>query len=130
MPLSGNSQPQPFGKPEDGPSIEEAITDAQARPLDFPATERAVYIRAMVKRTRELQATGRTAYQIRGLLPEFARDYPYLFEMVTENPDYDQASLNTMIAMLERMGQGTMNHHQATVVVGQRLAEKYIKKSD
>lgn len=129
MPLSGNSQP--FGKPTDsGPSIEEAITDAQARPLDFPATERAIYVRAMVKRTRELQTAGRTAYQIRELLPEFARDHPYLFEMITENPGYDQASLNTMLTMLERMGDGSMNHHQATVVVGQRLAEKYIKKNE
>ena len=128
MPVSGNAQP--FGKPDDkGPSIEEAITEAQSRTLDFPATERAVYVRAMVKRVKELQIAGRTAYQIRELLPEFARDHPYLFEMITENPGFDQASLNTMLARLERMGEGSMNHHQATVIVGQRLAEKYIKKS-
>lgn len=127
MPASGNVQP--FSRPTDsGQSIEEAISDAQRRTLDFPATERAVYVRAMVKRVQELQASGRTAYEIKHLLPEFHRDYPYLFEMITENENFDQASLNTMLAMMERMGQGSMNHHQATVIVGQRLAEKYIKK--
>ena len=129
MPTSGNLQP--FGRPtDDGPSIEESISEAQSRKLDFPATERAIYIRAMVKRVQELQASGRTIYEIKNLLPEFNRDHPYLFEMVTEHDDFDQASLNTMLTMLERMGQGDMNHHQATVVVGKRLAEKFIKKND
>jgi len=138
MPVSGNSLSQPFGnaqqpfaKPtDDGPSIEEAISEAQQRTLDFPATERAIYVRAMVKRVQELKTSGRTAYEIGNLLPEFKRDHPYLFEMVTEHNDFDQASLNTMLTMLERMGSGNMNHHQATVIVGQRLAEKFIKKKD
>jgi len=52
MPISGN--------PPAGPSIEDSIRDAQTRSLDFPATERASYIRAMVKRTQELQAAGRS----------------------------------------------------------------------
>lgn len=131
MPVSGNEsfEKQPFAKPEDGPSIEEAISDAQSRPLDFPAAERAVYVRSMVKRVQELKSSGRTAYEIKNLLPEFVRDHPYLFEMITEHDDFDQASLNTMLTMLERMGQGSINHHQATVIVGQRLAEKFIKKS-
>ena len=129
MPVSGNAHP--FSKPTDtGPSIEESIQEAQVRQLDFPATERAIYVRAMVKRTIELKAAGRTAYQIKEQLPEFVRDYPYLFEMITEHDNFDQSSLQTMLSMLERMGQGSMNHHQATVIVGQRLAEKFIKKSD
>jgi hypothetical protein len=129
MPLSGNAHP--FSKPTDnGPSIEEAIVEAQQRSLDFPATERAAYVRAMVKRVQELKISGRTAYEIGNLLSEFKRDHPYLFEMVTEHDNFDQASLNTMLTMLERMGEGNINHHQATVIVGQRLAEKFIKKKD
>jgi hypothetical protein len=129
MPTSGNVHP--FGRPsDDDPSIEESIREAQTRQLDFPATERAMYIRAMVKRVNELKASGRTVYEIKTLLPEFYRDHPYLFEMVTENDNYDQASLNTMLSMLERIGNGDMNHHQATVIVGKRLAEKFIKKND
>ena len=126
MPISGNT-PKRQGPPTDtGPSIEEAIAEARTRPLDFPATERAIYVRAMVKRVQELKATGRTAYEIKEQLPEFHRDHPYLFEMVTEHDDFDRASLETMLTMLQRMGQGSLNHHQASVIVGQRLAQKYI----
>ena len=128
MPLSGNTPSRPRGPPADtGPSIEDAIRDAQNRSLDFPAAERASYVRTMVNRVKELQAAGRSTLEIKELLPEFRRDHPYLFEMITDHPDYDIGSLNTMLAMLDRMGQGSLNHHQATVIVGQRLAQKYIQ---
>ena len=129
MPISGNVPLRTRGPPRDtGPSIEEAIGQAQTRAIDFPATERGLYVRAMVKCVQELQAAGRSLEDITEQLPEFKRDYPYLFEMVTENRDFDVASLQTMLAMLDRMGQGALNHHQATVIVGKRLSDKYIKK--
>jgi hypothetical protein len=127
MPLSGNTVPAKNGPTDTGPSIEEAIAEAKERPLDFPAKERATYVRAMVKRVTTLKADGRTVAEIEEQLPEFKRDHPYLFEMITENNSYDEASLNTMLSMLDRMGNGDMNHHQATVIVGQRLASKYIQ---
>jgi hypothetical protein len=74
-----------------------------------------------------LKADGRTVAEIEEQLPEFKRDYPYLFEMIAENDTYDEANLNTMLSMLERMGNGNLNHHQATVIVGERLASKYIQ---
>ncbi len=116
------------GPPRDtGPSIEEAIVSAQQRPLDFPAKERAAYVSAMVSRVQELKTAGRTPKEIEEHLPEFKRDHPYLFEMVVENDDYDRGSLQTMLSMLTRMDEGSLNHHQATVIVGQRLASKYIQ---
>jgi len=133
MPVSGNT-PNPSrrsGPPADtGPSIEDAILDAQKRSLDFPAKERAVYVSAMVNRVQELKAAGRTPKEIEEQLPEFKRDHPYLFEMVVDNDDFDRGSLQTMLAMLNRMGDGSLNHHQATVIVGQRLASKYIQPGD
>jgi succinate dehydrogenase flavin-adding protein (antitoxin of CptAB toxin-antitoxin module) len=101
------------------------MATAQTRGLDFPATERAAYVRAMVKRAIDYKAEGRGVAEIRELLPEFVRDYPNLFEMVTQEEGYDRANLQTMLTMLERMGQGNLNQHQATVIVGQRLAQKY-----
>jgi hypothetical protein len=128
MPTSGNNPPRK-GPPKDmGPSIEEAITEAQGRQIDFPAEERGKYVRAMVKRVQELQAAGRTIEDITEQLPEFKRDFPYLFEMVTENHDFDAGCLKTMLTMLDRMGDGSMNHHQATVIVGKRLSDRYVKK--
>jgi hypothetical protein len=129
MPLSGSALPFSAPPTDSGPSIEESLQEAQARPLDFPATERAVYIRAMVRRAQELKASGRSVQEIRQQLPEFYRDYPHLFDTILEN-EFDTASLQTMLAMLERMGQGSLNHHQATVIVGQRLAKKYIHSAD
>lgn len=129
MPASGNNPTPRKGPPKDmGPSIEEAITEAQGRKIDFPAEERGKYVRSMVKRVQELQAAGRSIEDITEQLPEFKRDFPYLFEMVTENTDFDAGSLKTMLTMLDRMGDGSLNHHQATVIVGKRLSDRYIKK--
>ena len=129
MPLSGNEirVSQSRGPPRDtGPSIEDSLRDAESRSLDFPATERAIYIRAMVTRCQEMRSNGRSVEDIRAQLPEFARDYPHLFDTVTGR-DFDPINLQTMLVMLERMGEGSLNHHQATVIVGQRLAQKYIR---
>jgi len=139
MPISGDNngirpiirrQGDESGPPptDSGPSIEEAMREAETRGLDFPATERAVYVNAMIKRVAEYKSAGRNTREIRELLPEFVRDYPYLFDMVTQEGGYDAASLRTMLTMLEKMGEGQINHHQATVIVGQRLAQKYIDK--
>jgi hypothetical protein len=81
----------------------------------------------MVTRVQELKTSGRTQKEIEEQLPEFKRDHPYLFEMVVEHDDYDRGSLQTMLTMLHRMDEGSLNHHQATVIVGQRLASKYIQ---
>lgn len=105
------------------------MREAQQRSLDFPAAERAAYIRAMCKRAAEYKAAGRRPPEIRALLPEFARDYPYLFDMVTSQEGFDAGNLNTMLAMLDRMGSNQLNHHQATVIVGQRLAQKYFRNA-
>jgi hypothetical protein len=80
----------------------------------------------MVHRAQELREQGLPSDEIKEKLPEFARDYPHLFDSAI-TPDFDQGTLQTMLAMLERMGQGTLNHHQATVIVGKKLAQKYIK---
>ena len=35
--------------------------------------------------------------------------------------------LKSMLALLDRMGQNSLSQHQASVIVGQRLAEKFIR---
>lgn len=108
-----------------GPSFEQSLQEAENRPLDFPAAERAAYVRAMVARIKELQRAGRTANQIQELLPEFGRDYPQLFKMLTESEGADITMLNTMLGMLDRMGRGDLTPHQASVAVGQKLLQRY-----
>lgn len=119
------------GPPQDtGPSLEDSIRDAEHRNLDFPAAERASYVRAMVARATDLKRSGRSAEQIREQLPEFARDYQHLFDMITADGGYDTGHLNMMLTMLERMGQGNLTHHQATVIVGDRTMKKFVRPSD
>ena len=110
-----------------GPSFEQSLAEAETRGVDFPATERAAYVRAMVARVREMERAGRTAVQIRELLPEFVRDYPQLFKLLTEESGADMTTLNHMLTMLDRMGRGDITSHQASVAVGQRLLSKYSK---
>jgi hypothetical protein len=143
MPVSGNdisgsaaavttpSARRKRGPPQDtGPSLEDSIREAESRALDFPAAERASYVRAMVSRTLQFKREGRSIEAIREALPEFARDYGHLFEMITGEEGFDANHLNMMLTMLDRMGQGSLTHHQATTIVGDRTMKKFVRPSD
>lgn len=116
------------GPPQDtGPSLEDSMREAESRTLDFPAADRAAYVRAMVARVADLKRQSRNTEEIREQLPEFARDYQHLFEMVTAREGYDATHLNMMLTMLDRMGQGNLSHHQATMIVGDRTMKKFVR---
>ena len=119
------------GPPKDtGPSLEDSLREAEARTLDFPAAERANYVRAMVSRTLQFKQEGRSLAAIREALPEFVRDYGHLFEMITGEDGFDTNHLQMMLTMLDRMGQGGLTHHQATTIVGDRTMKKFVRPSD
>lgn len=107
--------------------IQEAATAAANDQHTFPAKERATYVRAMVKRCEDFMAQGMNADTIKEKLPEFARDYPTLFETVVSTEPYHKNSLKTMLAMLDRMGDGSLSQHQASVIVGERLLQTFVK---
>jgi hypothetical protein len=105
----------------------EAMEEAATRPLDFQPKERAQYVRESIALIETYQAQGLTTKQIEEKVPTFVRDYKNLFEMVTMPGGYNKQSLKTMLAMLDRMGKGELSQHQASMIVGQRLADTYIK---
>lgn len=107
-------------------NIREAINEAENKPLEFQPKERAQYIRDMVKAVEDYQEAGKSTTEIKALVPEFVRDYKNLFEMVLK-PGYNKQTLKTMLTMLDRMGNGEMTQHQASMVVGERLANTFIK---
>lgn len=107
-------------------NIREAIHEAENKPLEFQPKERAQYIRDMVKAVEEYKTAGKSSVEIKALVPEFARDYSNLFEMVLK-PGYNKHTLKTMLSMLDRMGNGELTQHQASMVVGERLANTFIK---
>jgi hypothetical protein len=103
------------------------MAEAANRPLDFLPKERAQYVRDSIALVEVYQIQGLTTEQIKEKVPTFAKDYKNLFEMVTQPGGYNKQSLKTMLAMLDRMGSGELTQHQASVIVGQRLADTYIK---
>ena len=121
MPLSGTPNPL------DPETIQSASREASARELDFRPGERATYVRSMINRVLDYQQAGRTLSQIKTLLPEFVEEYRHLFEMITQPEGYDKAQLQSMLALLDKMSSGKISQHQASVLVGQTLLEKYHK---
>ena len=91
------------------------------------AKARATYVKAHVEKVKALKETGKTVEEIKAEVSRFAEDYPALFKMLMSSDNFNEASLKTMLALLERMGTGEMSQHQASVVVGQRLHDVYIK---
>ena len=120
MPLSGGPQ-------LNSESIEDASRRARSAPMEFNPKERSQYVRSMVARTIEYLREGKTADAIKERLPEFARDYTHLFEMITSPSGFDTKSLQVMLTMLEHMGNGNLSQHDASVIVGKRLYEQFGK---
>ncbi len=112
---------------EDRRSDAERMAEAASRPLDFEPKARAQFVRDCIELIEKYQKEGLTTDEIKDKVPTFVRDYKNLFEMVTQPGGYNKQSLKTMLAMLDRMGTGELTQHQASVIVGQRLADTYIK---
>ena len=108
----------------------EAMQEAASRPLDFEPKARATYVRDMVKKVEDYNAQGKTAEEIKTLMPDFVRGYKNLVEMLTQPAGYNKQSLKTMLAMLDRMAAGELTQHQASVIIGKRLADTYIKPDE
>ena len=107
--------------------IQAASAEAATRQHTFSAKERAEYVRAMVKRCEAYKEDGLSTDGIKERLPEFARDYPHLFECVTGREEYHAKTLQTMLSMLDKMAEGDLSQHQASVIVGQRLVQTFVK---
>ncbi len=107
-------------------SLSEMTAEAEARPLGFNAAARSLNVKQTVEHILRWKVEGKTAQQIEELIPTFVQEYPTLFHKVFE-PGVDMNMLKSMLALLDRMGQNNLSQHQASVIVGQRLAEKFIR---
>lgn len=107
-------------------NLRDSIAEAEATPLGFLPKERAIYVRSMIETITNLRTQGKTLEEIKDRVPEFVRDYKNLFEMLTSPSGYDKQNLKVMLAMLDRMGDGQLTQHQASVIVGKKLADQYI----
>jgi hypothetical protein len=67
---------------------------------------------------------GLTEEQIREKVPEFAEKYPELFSKLIKKEDL--TPIQSMLAMLDRMGEGSISQHQASIIIGKKLVDKFI----
>jgi hypothetical protein len=109
---------RPPGMAEEEPAI----------PIDpQTAKDRARFVRESIAAVETLQREGKTPAQIEAAVPTFKRDYDKLYEMIMRPGGYHKQSLTTMLAMLDRMGSGQLTQHGASVIVGQRIYESFVK---
>ena len=105
-------------------SIAEATAEAESRTLDYHPSERATYIRNMLRDIALWMSKGDTKEMITERIPEFVEIYPELFKKIITRQDL--APIQTMLNMLDKMGQGQLSQHQASIQVGQKLVDRYV----
>ena len=113
--------------PVERQSVVDAASEAQNRPLEYDPSVRANYIRQMLRDIPQMLERGMTEEQIKTETGDFAKNYPNFFKKLMDKEDLQP--IYTMINMLDRMGAGEINQHQASVVVGTKLYQKYIEPS-
>ncbi len=101
-----------------------AVEEAKDAPTLFKPKDRAAYIRERVTEIRKLRSLGQNDEQIKSALGSFVTQYPTLFAAAVE-PNFNQAQLEFMLGLFDKMDRG-MSQHQASVIVGEKLADKYI----
>ena len=108
----------------DRQSIDEATTEAEARSLEYDPNLRARYIREMLRDIALWMAEGLPEDTIRQKVPDFIEKYPELFKKIINKQDL--SPVQSMLAMLDRMGEGNISQHQASVIIGKKLVDRYV----
>ena len=105
-------------------SIAEATAEAEARPIEYDPNVRAQYIRQMLQDIAKWMANGDSEDLIRQRVPDFIEKYPELFKKIITRSDL--SPIQSMLAMLDRMGEGSISQHHASVVIGKKLVDKFV----
>lgn len=105
-------------------SISEATQEAESRPLDFDPNVRARYVRQMLQDIALWMSQGDSEEAIRARVPDFIEKYPELFKKIINRNDL--SPIQSMLAMLDKMGDGSISQHQASVIIGKKLVDKFV----
>ena len=105
-------------------TMEEATAEAEARPLEYDPAVRAQYIRSMIRDIPKWLSEGQTEDEIKQRVPDFVESYPELFKKLIQQRD--MTPIHNMLTMLDRMAEGRLSQHQASVIVGKKLVDRYV----
>lgn len=101
-----------------------SMEEAASRPLEYDPTTRALYVRTMVRDITHMIQMGETEESIRSKVPEFIEQYPELFKKMIKKEDL--TPIFEMLRLLDNMGTGKLSQHQASVVVGKSLVDRFV----
>lgn len=105
-------------------TIEEATAEAEARPMEYDPAARAQYIRSMLRDIALWISQGESEESIRQRVPDFVEGYPELFKKIIQRQDL--SPIQSMLGMLDRMAEGRLSQHQASIAVGKKLVDRYV----
>ena len=109
----------------DRQSIEEATQEASQRPMDFNPAERAKDVRTMLDDIPPHVRRGATQDELKTRFTYYAEKYPELYKKIITKQDL--TPIRTMLSMLDKMAEGSITQHQASIIVGQRLVDRFVK---
>lgn len=105
-------------------TMEEATAEAEARPIEYDPATRAQYIRTMLRDIAQWMSNGENEDVIRQRVPDFAEAYPELFKKIIQQQDL--SPIQRMLAMMDRMAEGRLSQHQASIAVGKSLVDRFV----
>ena len=105
-------------------TISEATAEAEARPLEYDPSERATYLRTALRDIARWMADGESEDAIRQRIPDFVEGYPELFKKIIHRQDL--SPIQKMLTMLDRMAEGRLSQHQASIAVGKTLVDRFV----
>jgi|UniRef100_A0A6C0DHZ1 hypothetical protein len=111
----------------DRDSVKNLSEKAQNEPTRFNATERSAFVKDHIEKISKMLKDRHSMDDVKSVFPEFCEQYPNILEMISRPGGYDQRSLDLMIRMLEKMGEGRASQHEASIQVGQHLLNAYVK---
>jgi hypothetical protein len=105
-------------------SMEEAVAEAESKPLEYNPKQRAQYIRTMLRDIALWMSQGDSKETIEERVPQFVESYPELFKKIITRQDL--SPIQNMLTMLDRMGEGNLSQHQASIQIGKNLVDRYV----
>ena len=101
-----------------------SMQEAASRPLEYNPHERATYVRTMLSDITKFIADGESEESIRSKVPQFIEQYPELFKKMIKKEDL--TPIYDMLRLLDNMGKGKLSQHQASIVVGKSLVDRFV----
>ena len=105
-------------------SMEDAVAEAESKVLEYNPKERAKYIRTMLQDIALWMSQGDSKETIQERVPQFVELYPELFKKIITRQDL--SPIQNMLTMLDKMGNGNLSQHQASIQIGKTLVDRYV----